>query len=526
MPAMSGTRRPNLVIFNPDQWRGDALGFAGDSGARTPRLDATVAGDGVGFTRAFCQNTVCTPSRCSFMTGWYPHVAGHRTMFHMLHDHEPLLLDELKKAGYRVWWGGKNDLIPGQHGWERAADAKHRPADLNGPNTHRENAWRGDPDGDRWFSFHYGRIETPEGGLNDGDWAHVRGAIEEIRHGPKDRPFCIFLPISFPHPPYACEEPFFSAIDRDAVPPRAPEPDDWTGKPALLRGIRERQRLHGWSEERWRELRAVYYAMCHRVDHQWGLLVDALKEAGVYDDTAMFCFSDHGDYTGDYGIVEKTQNTFEDALARVPLIVKPPKDVPVKPRATDALVELIDFTATVYDLAGIEPEYTQFGRSLRACLAGEDVHRDAVFCEGGRLHGELHAMELQSTSSNAPGEGLYWPRIAGQIQDDGPDHGKATMCRTARYKYVRRLYEDDEFYDLEADPRERDNRIHDPTCRDEILRHKERMLTWYQATCDVVPWEDDARNFTTDYPRWRDKVQLVGRWSRDGRSPSAPAPGS
>ena len=51
----------------------------------TPVLDRLVETEAVSFRNAFCQNPVCTPSRCSFMTGWYPHVRGHRTMFHMLH---------------------------------------------------------------------------------------------------------------------------------------------------------------------------------------------------------------------------------------------------------------------------------------------------------------------------------------------------------------------------------------------------------------------------------------------------------
>ena len=91
--------QPNIVIFNPDQWRGDVLGHVGNPGAVTPHLDALVAKDGVSFSQAFCQNTVCTPSRCSFMTGWYPHVRGHRTMFHMLQPDEPMLLRTLKDNG-------------------------------------------------------------------------------------------------------------------------------------------------------------------------------------------------------------------------------------------------------------------------------------------------------------------------------------------------------------------------------------------------------------------------------------------
>jgi arylsulfatase A-like enzyme len=66
------TRPPNIIIFNPDQWRGDVMGHLGNPAAMTPNLDRAVEDDCVSFANAFVQATVCTPSRCSFMTGWYP----------------------------------------------------------------------------------------------------------------------------------------------------------------------------------------------------------------------------------------------------------------------------------------------------------------------------------------------------------------------------------------------------------------------------------------------------------------------
>ena len=100
------------------------MGHMGDPAAVTPNLDHLVATDAVSFRIAACQNTVCTPSRCSFMTGWYPHVRGHRTMHYMLRDREgePNLLRVLRDNGYFVWWGGKNDLVPGQNGLTSTGD--------------------------------------------------------------------------------------------------------------------------------------------------------------------------------------------------------------------------------------------------------------------------------------------------------------------------------------------------------------------------------------------------------------------
>ena len=487
-------RPPHVVIFNPDQWRGDVMGHLGNSAAVTPNLDRLVRDEAVSFRWAFCQNPVCTPSRCSFMTGWYPHVRGHRTMYHMLHAErgEPCLLKLLKDNGYFVWWGGKNDLVPAQHGYSEFCDVKYSPTRPVHRDSHEVSDWRGLPGDDNYYSFYRGRLDKDAAEYyRDGDWACIEGAIEAIASHTGDKPLCLYLPLSFPHPPYCVEEPYFSAIDRAALPPRVPAPGDWDGKPSVLRGIHQRQRLQSWTESRWTELRACYYGMCMRVDDQLGRLVQALRRKGMWDDTALFMFSDHGDFTGDYGLVEKTQNTFEDCLSRVPFVIKPPRTTMCRAGVRDALVELIDFPATVFDLTNIDPGYTHFGRSLLPVISGERAeHRDAVFCEGGRLEEEQHCSDRASTSATNPA-GLYWPRVG--LQARLPEHTKATMCRTNRYKYVRRLAEQDELYDLHSDPQELQNVIDDSSYADGLASLRDRMLEWYQQTCDVVPYDGDRR---------------------------------
>ena len=100
----------------------------------------------------------------------------------------------------------------------------------------------------------------------------------------------------------------------------------------MLYGINSKQNLNGWTEERFNELRATYLAMVSRFDHQFGMIVDKLKETDQYDNSNIFVFSDHGDYTGDYTITEKVQNCFEDPISNVPLLIKPSKNIEVKPR--------------------------------------------------------------------------------------------------------------------------------------------------------------------------------------------------
>jgi arylsulfatase A-like enzyme len=260
----------------------------------------------------------------------------------------------------------------------------------------------------------------------------------------------------------------------------------------MLQGIYERQGLSTWDEKRWQELLATYYGMCARVDTQFGMIVNALKDQGLYNDSAIFFFSDHGEFAGNYGLVEKNQNTFQDSLTRVPLIVKPPSRFQIQPGIRDALVELIDMRATVENLTGFKPDYTHFGRSLLSLIAGNtQEHRDAVFCEGGRLQGEIHAMEKESTSHQSP-QGLYWPRV-GLQSSEGPEHTKAVMCRTKTHKYVHRLYEKDELYDLVTDPQELTNQISNPAYAEVLADLKDRLLVFYLQTADVVKHQTDRR---------------------------------
>ena len=60
-------KKPNIIIFNPDQWRGDSLGHLGHPAAITPNLDKVVREDAISFSNAFCQATVCSPSHSQYL---------------------------------------------------------------------------------------------------------------------------------------------------------------------------------------------------------------------------------------------------------------------------------------------------------------------------------------------------------------------------------------------------------------------------------------------------------------------------
>lgn len=483
-------KKPNIVLFVADELRYDALGAHGCRAAKTPNIDG-FARESVSFTNAYCQNPVCVPSRCSFLTGLYPHTKGHRTMHYLLEEDDRTVLEEIKKSGYKVYWIGKNDVYPiGRKDLIAKACDEYfegvHPVPFSEKKDIREIT-REEIKKDVYYYSHYvGKISEEEAKRQQ-DWVCMKRVLEILDTVDPEQPFCLCCTLFYPHSPYMCEEPWYSSIDRSLIEGRRPDIETLKDKPSMLYGIREKQNLQCWTEDMFTELRATYYAMVSRLDYHFGLILDKLRERKMYDDTNIIFTSDHGDYTGDYGLVEKSQNTFEDPVAKVPLLIKPSKEYEVKPRKSAALVELTDLPATLADMAQIKLGYVQFGKSLMHAVAGDEEHRREVFCSGGRVHGEDYAKESGHTYLS-----YMWPRLETQ-QSEGPEHTKAIMVRSGNYKYVKRLYEKDELYNLEADPEELNNVIENPEYESLIKEFQLKILDHLIRTGDYVPQRKDRR---------------------------------
>lgn len=490
-------KRPHIIIFNPDEMRADALHHLGkNQAAVTPNLDKFVQSDAVSFENAFCQNPVCVPSRCSFFTGLYPHTTGHRTMTYLLRPGETSMFKELKDAGYYVWMNNRNDLYAGQYsGWmESNADEIFYPEEgSRAPKAMNENQ-RGEEGGKYYYSHYEGQLNVDENGKNyTSDDETIDAAIDKIKNWKDEKqPLCMFLGLFYPHPPYQVEEPYFSAIDRSKLPDRI-RFEDCIDKSKMLKQYHEYQNLEGLNEDEWDEIRATYAGMCMKVDEQFGKLVQALKDVGIYDDCAIFVMSDHGDFVGDYGMAEKAQSSFEDCLTKVPFLVKPPKNIPVDAGVSDSMVELVDFYATVMDFAEVVPSHEHFGRSLRGAVIDRSKQvREFSCCEGGRRQGELQCDEYhQPGGRTAQPADVYWPKKMAQADDEA--HAKATMLRTKSFKYVSRITGEDELYDLKNDPQEKINQINNIEYKEILLQLKDKLLRWMQETSDIVPFDYDSR---------------------------------
>jgi arylsulfatase A-like enzyme len=463
--------RPNLVLFMPDQLRADAVGAFGSPVGATPTIDA-LADRGVRFTNAFSQHSVCSPSRVSMFTGWYPHVAGHRTLTHLLKPWEPNLFRILRDSGYHVAAAGlRGDLFAQGVG----ADSVDRMGFAAPPTSFRDRlVAKGHPLRDAMYVGSRGPDVVV-----DFDEAAIRTAETWLSEGLPE-PWVLFLPLVFPHPPFGVEEPWYSRHERHRMPP--PAPPKRGGEPGFMPAVRSRLGTDRMAEH-WAELAGTYHGMVSRVDDQLRRVLGAVERSGADGRTITVVFTDHGEYLGDFGLVEKWPAGVDDCLVRNPLVVAGPGVAAGD--ACDAMVEMVDLAPTLCDLAGADIAHSHFGRSLVGVLADPGApHRDAAYSEGGFLVTEEHLLE--------PAGGHY--DYKGSLQHENPRLvGRVTAVRTAEWTYVRRLYEDDELYHRLDDPREIDNLISDPGCASVVAELGGRMLDWLQETTDVIPWVGDSR---------------------------------
>jgi len=469
---------PNIVIFLPDSMRGDAVSLGGmvNSQIETPHMDQ-IAKDGVAFTNCFTVNPVCVPSRCCTFTGQYVHSNGHRSLYQLLQPYEENLFKFLRDNDYNVIWVGRNDLFSKESG--KISVSKRIKAN-------RRFHYKSNPfPKDHYLgkSFYYGERTKEE--AKDIDYYLIQDTLEYL--GTKlETPFCLYVSLNFPHPPYAVEEPYFSMYNRNEI--SAPIRSKLDDKPEFMSIMRERYGLTSLKEDDFKEIVATYYGMITRVDDQLGEILNKLKEIGEYENSAILISSDHGDYTGNYGLTEKWPNAFQDCLVRVPLIMKIP-GIKTKTKIFNQLVETIDIFPTILDIAQIDTPYTHFGKSLLPLIKGEYYEiRNAVFSEGGYNTREPQCFEPVIRNPNDPNIGIYYEKT--NIPQKQPlTVARSVMIRTHLWKLILRDAGKEELYDLRNDPSELYNLIDKPANEEIKNDLKEQLLRWYLRTSDNSDWK-------------------------------------
>ena len=425
--------RPNILWYCTDQQRFDTIKALGNPYVDTPNIDKLVE-SGVAFTHTYCQSPICTPSRSSFLTGLYPaRLHNTRNGNDTFPDYPPLITKLIADAGYRCGNIGKFHLTSSGHRTEPRLDDgmtywqfSHAPRD-DWEEGHHYADWVREQGGDLDLMRDSPERVPPE--YHQTTWA-TECALEFINANGPD-PWLLCVNIYDPHPPFI--PPKFYAdmfVAEDMPGPYYREEDletqkrlaeiDFQGE-ALPPEVHDAKRMQ-----------AFYYAMIKQIDDQFQRLVDHLEATGQLENTVIIFTSDHGESLGDHGLLQKGCRFYE-GLVRIPLILSWPGHF-LQNVQRDALVELLDLTSTIVELAGLDqPEYMQ-GKSLLPLLkdaSATDQHREFVRSE------YFDALDPFFTD----GSGAF-----------------ATMYRNRQYKLsVYHGHNIGELYDLKEDPWEFNN---------------------------------------------------------------------
>ncbi len=413
-----------ILILTDDQ----RIGTVGSENAGIVAMPKTTAefSSGLTFSNAFMSTPFCGPSRSELMTGLYAHNTrvirnepphGGWDAFKDIPSSQ-LLQVALRNAGATTGLVGKfmngypGPAVPA--GWDEW------------------HAFMGaEPE---YYSYTLSNNGTPVTyGNAEGDYATdvlASRAVQFIRDHATDDFFLYFAPGS-PHAPAIPADRHLGAFSNISAwrPPSFNYVNQANAVPWLkaLPSLNQQQ-IADFDQQR-RDMLACNLA----VDDAVGAICDALRQAGIEDETLLIFTSDNGMSWCEHRWFAK-QAAFEECV-RFPMLVRWPSVLGPTPRTDDRLVQNIDLAPTLIDAFGAVPLAECNGSSLIPLMSGAPVQwRDAVLFE-------------------------HWPSPPKPM-----DMPKYAAVRTATHKLV--VYspqaEGSELYDLTNDPYEMTNRTNAP----------------------------------------------------------------
>ena len=426
-------KKPNFLFVLVDDQPYDAVGFSNRYPfLKTPNIDK-LAKEGVNVKNFFVTQSICSPSRASFLTGTYPHIHGvnqnNKYVDPDWTSYAPYS-KHLQSSGYETAHIGKIHMA-----WKRGKEHIR-------------------PGFDYWFSFiGQGQYFNPK--VNDnGRETQIEGYMTDIltdktvdwlvnKRDP-DKPFSLNLwhkAVHEKHLPAPRHEDLFQD-DPLPEPPFDTHKETFKGKPEWLR-----RKTYGfkWNENdkipeelpeiTWPINKHKYMQLLRSliaVDESLGKVIKTLEEIGELENTVIIYSSDNGYFMGEHTFIDK-RLAYENSM-RVPMIIRYPKLIS-KSSVVDEQCLNIDIAPTILDLAGVnKPSYMQ-GESMLKLISGK---KDKSWRK---------SMLFEYYVDDA------WPYA-------GPNQ---VAVRTNEYKLIDNFLEDDidELYDLKNDPGEMTNLIND-----------------------------------------------------------------
>jgi len=466
---MSGKVKPNILWIGTDEHNRQTIGTYGSTHCKTSCLD-TLAQESLVFEQAFCPTAVCAPARASILSGRLPSegsvISNDFMEFTLPHreigDYRPLhsWVHALQESGYTTVHVGKwhvsPDCKPSDYGFEGPdwpgygnveKDFHRYRADLGlSPKPEFEDEMPAMHPFGSPFDPIAARLVGPEEGSLPAFVAHTAiNYLEKLgrRYRESGNPFFLRCEFWGPHIPCIVPEPYYSMYEPENIP--LPENFGKLGenKPEIHANFSGGWGIATYPEEKQREFIARYLGYVSCIDAQVGRILKALESLGLSEETLVIFTSDHGDMLGAHGLYDKGPFMYED-IYRVPLIVRWPGVV--EPGRNRALVYNMDMGATMWEVAGMQVPEDGSAKSLLPVLTGQktDLGRDVLIMEFYR----------------------QW------------DFFPQAMVHTGREKFIYNFASIDEYYDLQTDPYEMYNRIHDSRVIERVGYLRAKLHQW------------------------------------------------
>ncbi len=481
---------PNILLITSDQQHWNTLGITNPE-VKTPHLDR-LAGQGVVFSRAYCVNPTCTPTRASMITGRYPRQHGAWSLGTKLPESEHAVGEDFAAAGYRTALIGKAHFQPlksteeypslesypimqdlgfwkGFHGpfygFEHVELARNH-VDEGHVGQHYAlwmeskglKDWRDhfQPPGGRAKPQQH-RWSLPEDYHYD-VWIAERTNALLRRYAQRREKFFLWASFFDPHPPYLAPEPWDTMYDPTALTVPQVTPGEHDRNPPHFRLTQEPKPdfsawkepdgngMHGFHshvhkrEDLAKDI-AVYYGMVSLMDKYIGCILEQLDDLGLAEDTVVVFTTDHGHFYGQHGLIAKGPFHYEDMI-KVPFLVRWPGHVPAG-RTSDALQSLVDLPQTLLSLCGIAAPRAMTGvDQSKVWLGKADRARPHVVVENRHQPTTIHAKTYVDDRYKLT---VYYNRDYGELFDLRSDPGEARNlwaepeCKDLRAELVMKL---------------------------------------------------------------------------------------
>lgn len=380
----------------------------------TPNLQH-LAEEGVLFRQAFCAGPTCSPSRAGLLTGQSPHTAGMIGLAHRgfrLNDYGRHLIHTLRPAGYYTALAGVQHV---------AAEAE---------------------------TIGYDAV------LGQGDRGQRRRETEhdaaEFLHNPPSQPF--FLSVGFEETHRVFPDPGPEDEPAYCLPP-APLPD----------------------EPETRYDMAAFHTSARILDRRMGVVLGALRDSGLADNTLVICTTDHG------MAFPRLKCNLQDSGIGVMLIMRGPGGFEGG-RVVDSLVSHVDIFPTLCDLLDIKAPAWLQGVSVMPLITREKQEvREELFSEV-TYHAAYEPMRCVRTRRYKLIR-RYDERLLPVLPNCDNSPSKNLLLA---HGWAERRYDREELYDLIFDPNETHNLAGDPDMQSVLADMRTRLDDWMRRTDDPL----------------------------------------